>query len=197
LPEPTSSRGSSRSTAPLSGILDIGRYPNGSDDLAETIAADLRASGFDAVAIDDVMSRKYLKLLSNLGNAIQAACGTHDGPLVRELAKMARVEARACFDAAGITVADDRDEAERRRGRGLTLPVGGATREGGSSWQSLQRRTGNIEADWLNGEIVLLGRLHGVPTPLNERLQSVANRMAHDGQKPGSMSAEELASGLL
>jgi len=24
----------------------------------------------------------------------------------------------------------------------------------------------NIEADWLNGEIVLLGRLHGVPTPV-------------------------------
>jgi 2-dehydropantoate 2-reductase len=185
------------STAPLSGILDIGRYPNGNDELAERIAADLRTSGFDALATDDVMSHKYLKLLSNLGNAIQAACGTHEAPLARELAKAARVEARACFVAAGITAADDRDEAERRRGRGLTQPVGGASRQGGSSWQSLQRKTGNIEADWLNGEIVRLGRRHGVPTPVNERLQWVANHMAHDGRKPGSMSAEELANGLL
>jgi len=185
------------STAPLSGILDIGRYPTGTDELAETIAADLRASGFDALAGDDVMGHKYLKLLSNLGNAIQAACGTHEDPVARELAKAARAEARACFAAAGIAIADETNEAERRRGRGLTLPVGGATREGGSSWQSLRRKTGNIEADWLNGEIVLLGRLHRVPTPVNERLQAIANNMAHDGRAPGSMSAEELAAGLL
>ena len=29
---------------------------------------------------------------------------------------------------------------------------------GGSSWQSIKRGTGNIEADYLNGEIVQLGR---------------------------------------
>jgi 2-dehydropantoate 2-reductase len=185
------------STAPLSGILDIGRYPNGSDQLAENVAADLRASGFDALAGEDVMSHKYLKLLSNLSNAIQAACGTREDSVARELATAARAEARACYAAAGITVADETDEAERRRARGLTQPVGGTSREGGSSWQSLQRRTGNIEADWLNGEIVLLGRLHGIPTPVNERLQAVANRMAHDGRPPGSVSTGELAAGLM
>ena len=71
------------------------------------------------------------------------------------------------------------------------------TRQGGSSWQSLRRGTGNIEADWLNGEIVLLGRLHGVPTPVNERLQAVANRMAHEGLRPASIRPEDLAAGLL
>jgi 2-dehydropantoate 2-reductase len=184
-------------TAPLSGILDVGRFPGGNDDLAETIASDLRHSGFDAKARDDVMSHKYLKLLSNLGNALQAACGTDDDPVGRKLAKAARSEGRACYAAAGITVADETDEAERRRARGFNQAVAGATRQGGSSWQSLQRGTGNIEADWLNGEIVLLGRLHGIPTPVNERLQVVANRMAHDGRPPGSMTAEELAAGLL
>jgi 2-dehydropantoate 2-reductase len=185
------------STTPLSGILDVGRFPRGDDDLAETIAGDLRSSGFDALASDDVMSHKYLKLLSNLSNAIQAACGTREDPLARELAKAARAEARQCYAAAGITVADETNEAERRRGRGLTQAVAGSTREGGSSWQSLRRKTGNIEADWLNGEIVLLGRLHAIATPVNERLQAVANRMARDGAAPGSMSAEELAAGLL
>jgi 2-dehydropantoate 2-reductase len=114
-----------------------------------------------------------------------------------DLGKAARAEARACFAAADIEVADETDAAERRRVRGITQPVGGTSREGGSSWQSLRRGTGNIEADWLNGEIVLLGRLHGVPTPVNERLQTVANRMAHQGMAPGSISAGELASGIL
>jgi 2-dehydropantoate 2-reductase len=184
-------------TTPLSGILDVGRFPDGNDDQAETIAADLRSSGFDARASADVMSHKYLKLLSNLGNALQAACGIGDDPVARELGKAARAEARACYAAAGIAVADETDESERRRLRGLTQPVGGAVREGGSSWQSLRRQTGNIEADWLNGEICLLGRQHKIPTPVNERLQAVANRMAHEGRAPGSMSAEEIAAGVL
>ncbi|MGA2209795.1 MAG: 2-dehydropantoate 2-reductase N-terminal domain-containing protein [Acidimicrobiales bacterium] len=185
------------STAPLWGILDVGRYPEGVDELAEQIAADLRASGFDSTATPAVMSHKYLKLLSNLSNAIQAACGIDDDPIAHQLGKAARAEARACYAAAGIECADEGDEAERRRRRGLTQPVGGVTRQGGSSWQSLRRGTGNIEADWLNGEIVLLGRLHGVPTPVNERLQAVANRMAHEGLRPASIRPEDLAAGLL
>jgi 2-dehydropantoate 2-reductase len=186
------------STAPLWGILDIGRYPLGTDETAEAIAADLRTAGFDAQASADVMTHKYLKLLGNLGNAIEAACGTRtDDPIARELASRARAEGRACYDATGITIADETKEADRRRGRGLTQPVGGVTRLGGSSWQSLRRGTGNIEADWLNGEIVLLGRLHGIPTPVNERLQHVANEMARTGAQPGSMPAAVLAEGLL
>jgi len=185
-------------TAPSSGILDIGCFPSGTDELAETVAADLKGSGFDAEATPGVMSHKYLKLTSNVANAIEAACGTRlEHPVARELAKAARVEARACYEAAGIEVADENAEGERRRRRGLTQAVSGTVRQGGSSWQSLRRGTGNIEADWLNGEIVLLGRLHGVPTPVNARLQAIANRMAHDGAEPGSMTAEELAAGLL
>ncbi|MGC9960958.1 MAG: 2-dehydropantoate 2-reductase N-terminal domain-containing protein [Acidimicrobiales bacterium] len=185
------------STAPIWGILDLGRYPHGSDMLAEQIAADLSASGFDARATQDVMANKYLKLLSNLANSIQAACGTAEHPVTTQLAKAARAEARACYAAAGIEVADETVEAERRAMRGLVLPVGRTSRQGGSSWQSLERGTGNIEADWLNGEIVLLGRLHGVPTPVNERLQAIANRMARDRTPAGSIAPEELAAGLL
>lgn len=184
-------------TAPVSGVLDVGRFPEGVDDVAERMAEDLRASGFDARATPKIMSHKYLKLVNNVSNAIQAACGLGDDPVADELDAAARAEARACYAAAGIELADESDEAERRRLRGPTRPVGGSTREGGSSWQSLQRQTGNIEADWLNGEIVLLGRLHGVPTPVNERLQAVANRMAFEHTPPGSMTGEELAAGLL
>ena len=54
----------------------------------------------------------------------------------------------------------------------------GLEHTGGSSWQSLVRGTGSIEADHLNGEIVLLGRLHGVPTPVNAVLQRRARQAA-------------------
>ena len=72
-------------------------------------------------------------------------------------------------------------------------PVAGAEPGGSSSWQSLSRGTGSIEADYLNGEIVLLGRLHGVPTPVNEALQRLANAFARQGRRPGSLAPAELS----
>ena len=48
------------------------------------------------------------------------------------------------------------------------------------------------ETDFLNGEIVLLGRVHGVPTPVNEVLQRLANRMAAAGDAPGSLTVEQV-----
>jgi 2-dehydropantoate 2-reductase len=71
-------------------------------------------------------------------------------------------------------------------------PIAGAPRGGGSSWQSLQRGVGSIETDYLNGEIVLLGRMHGVDTPVNALLQRKANEAARLGLRPGSTTPEEL-----
>ena len=64
---------------------------------------------------------------------------------------------------------------------------------GGSSWQSLARGAGSIEADSLNGEVALEGALHGVPTPVNALLQRLATRAAAEGAAPGSWSLEELS----
>ena len=70
----------------------------------------------------------------------------------------------------------------------------GAARSGGSSWQSLTRQTGTIEADFLNGEIVLLGRIYGVPTPVNETLQRLANQAARARKPPGGTAAADILS---
>ncbi|GAA3012037.1 hypothetical protein GCM10017559_38610 [Streptosporangium longisporum] len=72
------------------------------------------------------------------------------------------------------------------------LEVEGTERGGGSSWQSLARGTGSIEADHLNGEITLLARLHGTAAPVNETLQRVANAFARERRAPGSMPVSEL-----
>ena len=180
--------------APAVGILDLGCYPSGTDDLCAQIAADLEASGFSSRPDSAIMRHKYAKLLLNLANAIEAAGG--DAARQSDLVARAQAEARECLAAAGIDVAAP-EEAQQRRDGVLSLrPVNGQRRQGGSSWQSLARGTGRIEADYLNGEIVLLGRLHGVATPVNTMLQRVANRLARDQQPPGSMTTDELLAEL-
>src|SRR5207342_3478153 len=109
-----------------------------------------------------------------------------------ELVSRARAEALACYEAAGIAWTDAATAEARRAGLPGMRPVGPTERAGGSSWQSLARATGSIEADYLNGEIVLLGRLHGVATPVNLTLQRLAARAARAGLAPGSMGIDEL-----
>jgi 2-dehydropantoate 2-reductase len=67
-----------------------------------------------------------------------------------------------------------------------------APRLGGSTWQSLARESGSAEVDYLNGEIALLGRLHGVPTPLNDLLQRLVTEYARDRRKPGELTPSRL-----
>ncbi len=175
---------------PVSGILDIGRYPAGVDDVATGVAAALTASTFVSEPRPDIMRWKYCKLLMNLGNAIQALCGA--GASGADLYKLAREEGRAVLEAAGIDRAST-EEDRARRGDLLQMGrIGDGDRGGGSSWQSLARGTGAIEADYLNGEIALLGRLHGVPTPVNATLQRLANQAAADRLPPGHMTPEAL-----
>jgi len=180
------------SSSPITGLLDIGRYPHGIDDRARTIAGALSRSTFESVPRADVMRWKYQKLLMNLANVVEAACGPEGR--ASEVAKLATREALACYAAAGIDCAS-RDEDRARRGDKLQLrDVGGRPRGGGSTWQSLARGTGALETDYLNGEIVLLGRLHGVPTPVNALLQRVARRLARTNATPGSVTPDELLS---
>ncbi|MCO5996420.1 ketopantoate reductase family protein [Actinoallomurus rhizosphaericola] len=170
------------------GGLDVGRYPGGVDGTAESLAAAFAGATFVSEARPDVMRYKYGKLLMNLGNAVEAVIGP--GERGADIARLARDEGEACLRAAGIDVLG---------GGGLpfqTRPIRGRERGGGSSYQSLRRGTGTIEADYLNGEIVLLGREHGVPTPVNDLLRRLANRMAHEGLQPGLMTPEEFLAAL-
>jgi 2-dehydropantoate 2-reductase len=74
--------------------------------------------------------------------------------------------------------------------------IPGHPRGGGSSWQSITRGTGSIETDYLSGEIVLLGRLHGVPTPVNATLQRIANEHARQAIPPGTSTVAELTAAI-
>jgi 2-dehydropantoate 2-reductase len=172
------------------GVIDLGRYPDGGGDAADAVAGELIVAGFDCVVRPNIMKWKRGKLLSNLANGIEALCG----PGVRgsALAVAARAEGQAAFAAAGLSCTTEAEDAARRVGLELGT-IAGATRGGGSTWQSLARGARAVEVDYLNGEIALLGRLHGVATPVNAALQRVVTAAARSGRSVGAMSLDALA----
>ncbi|HVX23116.1 MAG TPA: 2-dehydropantoate 2-reductase [Acidimicrobiales bacterium] len=172
--------------APLTGILDLGRYPAGVDGTAGAVAAALEEAGFESRPEPDIMRWKYRKLLLNLANAVDALAGPEG--LGGELAQMAVVEGEAVLAAAGVDAASAAEDLDRRGDR---LPLANGW-SGGSSWQSIARGAGSIETDYLNGEIVLLGRLHGVATPVNRFLQARGAALARDGALLRSTTPERL-----
>ena len=170
---------------PTPGILDIGRVPDGVDGTAEAIAADLRSAGFESVPRPDIMAWKHRKLLMNLGNGVDAAFAGSDA--ADELVRRAREEGEQAIAAAGIPCVSEEQDRERR-GDILRPRPSGRPPQGGSTWQSLSRG-GASEIDYLSGEVVLLGRLHGVPTPVNELVQRVTNELAREGGAARSRDA--------
>ncbi|MEV5385222.1 2-dehydropantoate 2-reductase N-terminal domain-containing protein [Streptomyces sp. NPDC052721] len=177
---------------PLTGVLHLGRLPHGTDDTARRIAADLTDAHFEAPVVPDVARWQYAKLLGNLGNALEAVSGSVASEEAQALFARVRAEGETVLDAAGIAYAGAEEQRAARGDKVTLVPLDGAPRGGGSSWQSLVRGTGTIEADYLNGEIVLLGRLHGVPTPLNALLQGLANRFAREHRAAGSLPVADL-----
>ncbi|MGZ4170536.1 MAG: ketopantoate reductase family protein [Solirubrobacteraceae bacterium] len=174
--------------AKLTGMIHVGRYPGGVDERCEDICAALSRSNLESDPAPDVMRLKYAKPLLNVSNAVSALFAP--GERRTELSALVTEEGRAALDAAGIAhVAPEVSDIEARWRRWGVADIDGRHRAGSSTWQSLARGTGALETDYLNGEIVLLGRRHGVPTPINERLCALAAMAARDGLAPGTLSA--------
>jgi 2-dehydropantoate 2-reductase len=172
---------------PVAAILDIGRYPSGVDDTAREVASALERAGIVSEPRVDIMRWKNRKLVSNLGNAVNAACAP--GEAADELLRRVRAEGEETLAAAGYDVATAAEDRERRGDILQRYPRENRTRGGSSSWQSLARGTGAIEADYLNGEIVRIGREIGHATPANELIRRVVVAMAKDRAQPQSRDA--------
>ncbi|WP_198671792.1 ketopantoate reductase family protein [Desertihabitans aurantiacus] len=169
-------------------VLDIGRVPappdGRVDPLAEEVAAAYTSAGIVSEPRADIMAWKYRKLVSNLGNAVDAACRQDDD--AKELARRVRAEGEEVLAAAGIEVVPAETDRERRGDLLRTTQRG----PGSSTYQSLARRTGSLEVDWLNGEIVSLAHGLGREAPANDLLRRVANGLV-DGE-PRSVAARDL-----
>ncbi len=181
--------------SPTNALVDVGRYPSGNEAVCEEIAAAMQSAPHVSCETDsDVMVKKYGKILINLGNAAEAAIGLSGRGHAAVTA--AQEEAKRVYQAAGIRweIADVEERAryaERVKTLGFVVPEG-TSFLGGSTWQSLAKGARSVETDSFNGEITLLGRLHGVPTPHNAFLQRLATQLVAAGAPPASMSSEEL-----
>jgi 2-dehydropantoate 2-reductase len=141
------------------------------------------------------MRWKYGKLLMNLNNALDAvldkqAVGAAE--LAAEISRSCQDEGNAVLTAAGIAYNTDEERRAVQGDRMQLQAIEGVGRGGGSTWQSLARGAGSVEADYLNGEIALLGRLHGVPTPVNDLLQRLVAEFARQNRGPGGLSPDRL-----
>ena len=184
--------------SPIGGTFHVGAFPADRDEttLLDRIEHDWTLAGLRIVRPHDVMPWKYRKLISNMGNAFQALVGPNGAP--GALVRQAEDEARTVLAAAGIEVIDDEEEAAERATSGLRIvTVPGQPDElGGSSWQSLARGTGDIETDYLNGEVALIARLHGLDAPINAALARLSRRAAAEGRAPGELTPQALAEQL-
>jgi 2-dehydropantoate 2-reductase len=174
----------------MSGVIDLGCYPSGVDERSREIAEALAASHFSSESRPDVMRFKYAKLISNLPNAVDAI--VEPGPGAAELSRLAQDEGRAVLDAAEIEfVADEANDVLARWKRLALAPIAGRERAGSSTRQSLARGL-SLETDYLNGEISLIGRMHGLPTPVNDALCRLSVRAVRDRLAPQSVPAEDV-----
>jgi 2-dehydropantoate 2-reductase len=143
-----------------------------------------------------VQAYKYRKLLTNLGNAVQALLGTDAGEegdeATRRLHRRAVAEGERVLARAGVPLVDLDSWRREVTSHLEVVDVAGVRRGGGSTWQSLARGAGSVEADYLNGEVVLLARLHGGTAPVNEALRRAVVDAARQGRGPGSMRPEPL-----
>lgn len=177
---------------PTPAILDIGRFPGGTDAVTAAVSGDFRSAGIASEEREDIMAMKRRKLVMNLGNGVDASFA--QGDAADELAERAQAEGEDVLAAAGLTVVSA-DEDRQRRGSVLRRRPD-LERSGGSTWQSLARGTGDSEIDYLAGEVVLQGRLLGLPTPVNEAVVAATRALAYAGGPARSLDAADVLARL-
>ncbi|MFC1990499.1 ketopantoate reductase family protein [Chloroflexota bacterium] len=174
------------------GWYIIGRYPEGTDELTEAVAEELRTAGYFVRTTVDVMPYKWGKLMGNLRNAV-GAITNGDRESTRLIYNAVLQEAQVILQKAGIKwisheqVASDWPE--------ITAPLHGQlnTEEQSSTWQSLARHQGSVETEFLNGEIVRVAEKLGLQAPINGKLVKISQEMAENHEPPGKYPPARLS----
>ncbi len=191
-------------------VLSFGSYPLGFDDTLETMAEALRAAGYRVTVNENVMAVKWSKLLLNLNNATHAIIDTYVQlsfvtPDIANFMADVMEEGLHLLDVAGISLEDENNPLDvsklisvmramayddEKIAAAQQIPH--ELRTYPSTWDDIQRKRGETEAGYFNGEIILLGEKHHVPTPYNSALLNILEKMAAAGDAPGKYTLEEL-----
>ncbi len=173
------------------GWVVIGRYPQGRDNRMEMVEKHLRQAGFMVRLSPNVMPYKWGKLVTNLGNAIGAITNSR-WEETRRINLAVTEEARNILKLADVPwisqeqLAAEWKEIAKKPRKILT------TESQSSTWQSLARKQGSVETEYLNGEIVRQAKLIGKEAPLNAALLKISQEMAAQQEIPGKYTTDEL-----
>jgi 2-dehydropantoate 2-reductase len=185
--------------------LGIGKYPDGLDEMAETVVRALTDAGFKVTTSPEIMKLKWRKVFMNLGNGVFAStdiCGQEIAwnKKLRGILADVQEEAYEVTNAAGIELGtmpglppvekvlehfrtmEDKPKPD--------IPEHMLLRP--STWQDVFLKRGRTELDSFYGEIVRLGREHGIPTPVNQTLFDIVEEMVREGEPPGKYTLDEV-----
>lgn len=191
------------------GPLGLGTFPEGVGDLDREVAAALSRTDLPVYTTEHVARAKWNKMLVNLNNATFGLVGL-SGEEARADAEvrawMADVyeEGLRVVQAAGIEyegapgagTVEDRIRELRTPAETVSIPADEEAKHRPSLWQDLYHQRGEVEADYFNGEIVELGRRHGVATPYNGLLLELITKMAMARELPGKYTVRALRARL-
>ncbi|WP_239591391.1 ketopantoate reductase family protein [Mycolicibacterium tusciae] len=182
---------------PVVGQFHISRWPASIStaqdaDFLAALQTSWCQAGINVRLPEDVAPWKYNKLLLNLNNVIRALA--QPGADVDWLRDAVIREGEDALRRLGIEFVPFETSTAARVDGPTPRPVPGfSSTPGDSTSQSLRRRTGNVETDYLNGEIVRLAHRAGTSAPVNAALTRTARAAASGGMSPGGYTAQQLA----
>lgn len=182
---------------PVVGQFHVSRWPASigtahDRDFLATLHTTWSDAGINVRLPEDVAPWKYNKLLLNLNNVVGAL--SERGADVGWLRDAVVEEGKDVLRGLGIEFVPFEMSTAARADGPTPRPVPGFDNvPGDSTSQSLHRRTGDVETDYLNGEIVRLAHRAGISAPVNAALTRAARAAAGNGMHPGGYSAQEMA----
>jgi len=156
------------------GLL-IGRPDGRNDELVERVRSVLDKALPTSVT-SNIRGARWTKLIVNLDNVLPALCNAsfkqvYSNPFLRDLAAGLTREGIAVAERAGIRLEPI---------PGTSVPLARLQKRWpskGSTWQSIARGR-PTEIEYLNGEVVRVGRELQVPTPLNALAVTLMQRVS-------------------
>jgi len=139
------------------------------------------------------MAYKWGKLMGNLANAVDAITNS-GGSEVRVIVNAAAAELTPLLERAGIKLISLAQLAKETPAMKMPPPPSSGTPMHSSTWQSLARRQGTVETEYLNGEVVRLAKKLGESAPVNEKLVQITREMAANHEPPGKYTPAQLIS---
>ena len=187
------------------GPVGVGAYPEGLSQAAEDVGEALYETDLPTYTTDQIAQHKWNKMLINLNNATMGLTGLSSqagradtaarlwmADVWEEGARVLKAAGIAHDGPLGLGTIEDRIAELRDLNFAPGTPVEEELKGRSSLWQDLYHQRGEVEADYLNGEIVKLGRQHNVPTPYCSLLVELIKAMAAARELPGKYRIRQL-----